>query len=560
MISNSNYNFLNFVILLQFFACGNNANNNIDTSLAFKVGSISVTRYELQKNLKPMIDNYIEEFNAPPPDDSIKTWKNKFINKFYFAADAYEKGYYQDEMIENIVNDMACYMLTKKRGLVQQRLIKDEVNLDECDLPQLYERRRYNYYFDFIKFRNMDQLKKMLGDTLKIKTAKQFSSLMDSLKADPEILSKSVDGFPWPYALVWDICDEIYEMETGQISDFIQAKTGVYIVHLKKKELTEQESYEKFKQEFPRFYELAKGHWLINHNENRIIEKSKIQVNEDNFNILYNYISKMENKNQINRDSIKHILNEPILGYEIESRKVEKFILDFLNFYGRQVLKSAIESKEILKGYITRMVIEDYLLFEAERLELAKEEQFVLDRKNYKNSLVYRKYEQNELGIDPVTENDIINEYQKQKGNFLEPINGVYTVLEFDDDKLAYNALDELKKLVKEKSIEQFKPNELSGLVYHVLNDTINYQSCEFPDMIKRELQMSKSEIIGPEKIDDTFKLFWRLKHLETGYKPIEEVYDYLYRSIQKRMHDRAKAKLLPGLKQKYDLTIYNID
>lgn len=562
MISNSNHHFQNLIILFLsiILSCSNDVDNDIDNSLAFAVGPISVTRYELQKNLKPLINTYAKEVGISPPDDSIRAWKNDFIDKFYFAADAHEKRYYEDVPIENEVNDVACFMLTQKRGLVQKRLIRDEVTIDEHDLPQLYKKRQHKFYFDFIKFRDMTQLQELLGDTLKVKTASQFSSLMNSLKSNQDVLSKSVDGLPWPYTLLWDICDRIYEMEAGQISDFIQTETGVYIVHLKKKEPAEQESYEKFKQEFPRFYELAKGFWLIDQNESRILEESKMQIDEDNFNMLAERLDKIENKRKISSDSMQDILRKTVLSYEIESQKVEKSISEFLDFYKRQPLKKELKSEQILRDYIARMVIEDYLLLEAERLGITKEQKFVLDRKNYKNNVVYHEYEQNELKIEPITEQDISDEYASQKEQFLEPISGVYTILEFQDRQAATDAYIELQKSAKEKSIEQLRPDELPGALHSIINDTIDYRSDEFSAIMKMDLKSPESGIIGPKKIGDVHKIFCRIKQLETDYKPIEEVHTYLNHYIKKRRLAAAKKKLLPELKRKYKLTIYNID
>ena len=67
--------------------------SNVSDRVILEVGKITITEYELEKNLDLFLSDLHRQKNKTPADSDIAAFINSFTDRAYFLADACEKGY-----------------------------------------------------------------------------------------------------------------------------------------------------------------------------------------------------------------------------------------------------------------------------------------------------------------------------------------------------------------------------------------------------------------------------------------------------------------------------------
>ena len=529
----------------------------IDTRLAFKIGKIAVTQYELEKNLRIYEEQYTKTYQDSIPSDSLKNWKRKFIDRYFFLSDADEKGYYDEPEIEKEVADVARYMLTQRYGILHKAMTKEIVQINDTDLPIFFKKRKFVYYIDYIKFDNFDCIMTLLGDSSKIENQETFERIKSKVCGNLKVHCDSLRGV-WPFPPVWEINDQICEMDSNQVSDFLRTDAGVYVVYVKKKEPSIQ-LYEHFKKNFPQYFKFAKARWFMNRYYEKIRKKSNLKIKEDNVQLVSELIEQNQDETQLNEEYFKSIIQKKLVEYQIDNSTKNYTVADFLSFYNRQLMKQKLSSTSQIHDFIIWMVQEEFLYRDALQLGLNEEDKFLLDRKNYKNNLILDWYKKNELIIEPITEDELRIEY-KQNIEYYKQLTGfVGSIFKFEDYKKAKYAIQKMDTLLKKHSINEFKEEDFAGLNEYYLHDTVSFMDTSYSKQIIQRLKFSPLGLIGPIKNDGNFIIFLKDKMIDR-ILPFESAKDLILNQIRKRKYAASKEKLLPSLKEKYELTIYNMN
>jgi hypothetical protein len=67
--------------------------SDVSGSIILHIGKVTITEYELEKNLELFRSDLTREKKRTPSDSDVINWINTFIDRTYFLADACDKGY-----------------------------------------------------------------------------------------------------------------------------------------------------------------------------------------------------------------------------------------------------------------------------------------------------------------------------------------------------------------------------------------------------------------------------------------------------------------------------------
>jgi hypothetical protein len=94
--------------------------SDVSGSIILHIGKVTITEYELEKNLELFRSDLTREKKRTPSDSDVINWINTFIDRTYFLADACDKGYDTAAEVTKWVESMAHYVVSKPDGLLQK--------------------------------------------------------------------------------------------------------------------------------------------------------------------------------------------------------------------------------------------------------------------------------------------------------------------------------------------------------------------------------------------------------------------------------------------------------
>lgn len=96
--------------------------NNVSDRIILEVGKITITEYELEKNIDLFVSDHHRQQNKTPADSEIVAFIHSFTDRAYFLADACEKGYDTAAETRKWVESMAHYVVSNPRGLLAGKM------------------------------------------------------------------------------------------------------------------------------------------------------------------------------------------------------------------------------------------------------------------------------------------------------------------------------------------------------------------------------------------------------------------------------------------------------
>ncbi|HSC39498.1 MAG TPA: hypothetical protein VLD19_16555, partial [Chitinophagaceae bacterium] len=96
--------------------------DNTGARIVLRISKVCVTEYELEKNLAFFSDDFVHKNGYSPAAPDITNWIQSFIDRTYFLADAYEKGYDTLSELNGWVQSMEHYVISQKGGLLDQKM------------------------------------------------------------------------------------------------------------------------------------------------------------------------------------------------------------------------------------------------------------------------------------------------------------------------------------------------------------------------------------------------------------------------------------------------------
>ncbi|MCS3799544.1 hypothetical protein [Niastella sp. OAS944] len=107
--------------------------NNVSDKVILEVGKITITEYELEKNLDLFLSDLYRQKSRTPADTDRVAFLNSFIDRAYFLADACEIGYDTAAEINKWVESMAHYVVSNPRGLLAGKMKEQGTQMKNFD-------------------------------------------------------------------------------------------------------------------------------------------------------------------------------------------------------------------------------------------------------------------------------------------------------------------------------------------------------------------------------------------------------------------------------------------
>jgi hypothetical protein len=535
------------IMLLIYYACNSNKNYK---QVVLKIGNLEITKYEFNKNkqrglhLKP--DNTIK-INSK----KFLEWKNEYLNHCYIIADAYEKRYDTINIIQEKVKNTSRIMMVQDYGYLWERTISPIVNKFKIITPAKVEKRKKMFYFDYIRFKDYEGLKKVLGKDTVCRNLTAYNKLKNKCHLFPFMETGYITQ-QWPFLAFWNLKDYLFEMKEGEISQLISYESNnyyFYLDHIETIEMTEKEN-----NNLQTELTLGLEEEIRKKRENEIDSKCQPVIIYENVDLLAEYLSN-------NHSIFGFKKNMELLRYKIDYKEKILNFNTFIKYYSYLLLKKEINSKESVLGYLTDYYYDDYLNNEAEKLGLYKTDTFLLDQKNYKNNVIRDKYIQRNI-VDKIKIDsaEILKFYNKNLVKFRQPRKIIADIYFFNTLQAAQNNLRILSEQIRKKQtnknndtsvfigLSDFKPNYIIDL-----EGNKEYSKKFVHDIIALDIGKTSSR---PIQFQNKYVLIYKKSSIGEYIMNLKDVYSQIEEQLKYEMIDVKIQELVSELRKEYKVEI----
>ena len=283
----------------------------------------------------------------------------------------------------------------------------------------------------------------------------------------------------------------------------------------------------------------------------RIGAKAHMQFNSTNILVLSAKLSDNPYGPQHTfiKSRFKSLLNQPLLTYTSpqESGKVVS-VNDFFDYYNSLAVKyDVFTDKDVIRN-LKNMVYTDYSYNEALKNGMEKSPAYLADQMNFKNKLIYQKYENEVLAGGPVTDDEITCVYNRMKPEFVQANKAIASFFYFDNPQSALTCSAILK--VRPEVLDTLK---LPGLIKEEKHVSLAYTTGADIDTIKKTVFLMKDGMVS--RPVSTRGMFVIIKKESSSGKRTEdpaEVKDKILRNIQTGRITKNMPEKLAQLKRFY--------
>ncbi|MFC1550952.1 hypothetical protein ACFL6P_00165 [Candidatus Latescibacterota bacterium] len=525
----------------------------ISQNIVLKISSLEITEYEFIKNIKKLI-NYYSQKNENDCSFGIKNIISEYLDKNVFIADAKNNGYYENPEIIKEVNAVSRFMMTQDRGDLYNEIIGKKILVTDEDVIEAHHRRHKEYEIEFIFFSEIDIANDYAINESSYVTIEKFNELKE-LSKNKKSITFGKKTIRWPFSSFVLHNDYIYMLKENEISRPLIIENGLYLLQIKRIIPYEPRPFDKEKVSLRRALEITKEMKLKHLYKNNILKNSNHKTNEAIINLLIKHLDFSKNIFFLNSEDYKALLPEILMSYNLDNKFVEISVGEFIEFYNTLAVRSSINNKSDLISYAHDMIYEYCAYSDAVKHGLHKRPKFILDKKDYKNNVVYDRYILNEL-LSKITirQEEIQNSYNNQIDTFKEATHVNLSMLAFDYMYYLNPILKKHSKVPAENNKLFINlPDTTKGLLEKRIRFSIPYDSEEFPQNIMNLLfESDDNTFIPSRRIDGRFLLFF--KHNESGkrVKSFEEVKKELTIKLRRSKLELLKMKRLEELKKKY--------
>lgn len=179
----------------------------------------------------------------------------------------------------------------------------------------------------------------------------------------------------------------------------------------------------------------------------KILKASQLKVNGLVLFKLSDMLKQYKDMHTFDKSRFGIMAKEMLMTYKIGDASKSITVNQFMDYYNLLPIRRPVGSYQTIRYYLESMVIDDYDYEEAEKSGITQQPQYLLDKHNYANSLIYKQYELHELAQDTtVKEEELQKLYFKQKPMYKVPAQIVASLYYFDNRIDAFNALLMIRK------------------------------------------------------------------------------------------------------------------
>ncbi len=532
---------------------------DIDDRAAFTVGDFVITRYEVPKNATRSIDLFRYEKESLPSQEWMEKWFADFLDRSYFLEDAREKGYFGQSSVESAVAAMARVIVTQNRGLLFKELVNN-VSATEAEMRDAYNKAQTNYTFSLIHFENRNALDRVAGrDTIDISPLRfrEWYSVTDN--PDQQDVSCGCFTLSWPFWNYPELETTIMNLPENAVAGPVSTNDGLYYVLMEKKEkqasLPPYETIQKRLEDMVRLY---KEVTIMERFRNDILREADVSVQtrafEDVFSLLLAKGGRAVPYPEYEGNGL------PLFSYRCTGHVVNMNAGEFLRYCGSMILNEKIDSPAVLRKRINQVAYEMCAYAEAEKRGITQTEQFILDRKNFANSVVYDAYVKAELAsTQPLSDMDMQREYTGFPERYKDGVSVRSAYFVFKSTEDAQKGSGKIFQQYKEQGHDREKdwvPRNLDGLVSVTPDFTVRHDSSDIPPAVKGILfgMMPGQVTAALDMGNGTYGVF--VKESETGsrIRSFDEVRDEIRKNVAADRLKLNKEARLKELKRKYPI------
>ena len=104
--------------------------------------------------------------------------------------------------------------------------------LDEAAVRRAYERSGRIFDFEYLKIASYDDIHRILDTPIRLKHKEDFKRAVKVSQSMDTVQYEHISGY-WPFTVLWEIRDEIFRLEEGEISSPLETSNGIYIIYMK---------------------------------------------------------------------------------------------------------------------------------------------------------------------------------------------------------------------------------------------------------------------------------------------------------------------------------------
>lgn len=206
-----------------------------------------------------------------------------------------------------------------------------------------------------------------------------------------------------------------------------------------------------------------------------ILRIGKLSLNRNTLNDFLLVLNNQPHKGLLILNN-KTISDSVILNYTKNDVNRKVTVTQFCSFYNNLPLRKPVKNQNDVYSYLQSLVVDEYAFEEAEKRGITQSPQFILDKRNFKNSLIAAHYRQNRLKVDSsISSDEYAKFYRTHLNEFIEPQYIKATLYNFPDKNAAFKGFMTLKaakgKLPKSAIIKkaQFKHNGTDRALMKIL-------------------------------------------------------------------------------------------
>ncbi len=543
------------VIIIYIFlssSCIENK-NPVSSKIVISVDDVTITEYEFEKNQERFRDDYYNMTNRQPDSNEIKGWIQDFINRAYFLADAYKKGYDKKPEIVYGVESMAKIMVSQPKGFLEQMLIEKNIQPNDDEIVLAQSRSDKLYTIEYLKFENWDTAVYFLNGKYQLTNHDEFKNTIKRCKAYNNVIYNE-EVVAWPFIGFWEYNEYIFTLKEGDITPLLQFQDGSYILYIKDIEISKATRNENEIIQSLRFYKekkLKSAYYTEFFNSARITYYVKV------INKFFDDIKAMVPLHEFDTSYFNAILHENIFYCTLEGKEVNYMVSDLIAYYNYLPFKQEIIRPEQIGYLIESLVYNEYCYIKAAELGITSYPGFVLDKENYRKNLIYDYYKENELMKSiKISDNEINHWYNLNKAQYTQPVGINVSVLSFNNKQKAGNAF----MMIEQNRNDTSGISNLKGLQYSDWNINIEYSHPVFPAITMQKLKyMEENQVSLPREIDNNYLIIIKNHDYGQTIPLLNEIKEEVIQEIKVQKLEKLKQERLPVLKTLYT-SVDNID
>jgi hypothetical protein len=439
-----------FVLL----GCANSKDEFND--IVLKIGNVSITKYEFEKNYRAFLT---ADRNNTISLNKKREWINTYVDKIYFLADAYKKGYLKDKRIDTDVERMAKHIITQPYGLYEEKTLFNDIKITEDEIEEICSKRNQQIN---------DGIRKNITDELMSKKKAELRQIhMEELKKKLNIA-----------------------IDNNMVNKFINILQN-------DKQYTNNNRIDKtlFAKEYGT---------LFNYNENG--KQRQIRVNE------------------------------------------------FIDYFNNCILKYPLKDEKSIRFYIESMPVEELYYQNALKIGLDKEIKYKMDKRNYRNNVIYYYYEKECLTNKiQIADNELLDFYHGHINLFKDSN-------ELKITSFYFNTADDAEKgrSILQKSTGGNFNNEINnliknyGLVDYKIGEKINNDKLFQINKIIDNL--NADDYSKPIEINGKYLIIKKENTHGIQISPFPDVKDEIKEMIFEKKLSEIKAVKLSEIKQEFGI------